>query len=467
MSGEIDWDAIPEAEYQSYKRRLEIVELLLDESIGEATKRREKAAYCRQAGVGERTVRNYRARYLKKGPRGLLFYHPRRRSPRIGDQALREKIKKMVEELPTRSVPKIRRLLAEDKKYAEKIAKISDRTIYRFLAENGMSQRERFSILNQTGRRAYHAFEAPHSMALVQGDARDGIWLSLPDGRVKKTYLFLWIDDFSRKILFGKYYLNEKLPCMEDSFKYMILRYGIPLRDYVDNGSVYISRHFYGVLAELGIRQLRHAPYQAHAKGKVEAVQKTVKHDFQDEAALADFHTLAELNSAFWAWSEMEYNKRVHSSTGETPDRRFLAGLPKDPALIRRITDIEKFSRMFLWKDSRTVGKYGRIKLHGNQYPVTTQPHGTVVQVRFDPFSLAEVYICGPDGTLLETTCPSKKVNNRVPNIPQESAKSKHKVSADSVAYFTRLREKHLESRKHNRDMSFSHPRRPKEASDE
>jgi len=68
----------------------------------------------------------------------------------------------------------------------------------------------------------------PWSMALVQADARDGIWLRLPDGTTKKSYLFLWIDDYSRKILFGKYYLNEKLPCMMDSFKYMILRYGIP-----------------------------------------------------------------------------------------------------------------------------------------------------------------------------------------------------------------------------------------------
>ena len=164
----------------------------------------------------------------------------------------------------------------------------------------------------------------------------------------------------------------------------------------------------------------------------------------------------------------MEYNKRVHSSTGEPPDQRFLAALPKPPNRVRRVSDIEKFNRMFLWKDSRTVSKYGRIKLHGNQYPVTTQPHGTVVQVRFDPFSLQEVHICRPDGTLIETTRPSKKVNNRVPNIPQESTKSEQKVSADSVAYFTKLREKHLESRKQNLETDFSKLLyKPKEERDE
>ena len=72
-------------------------------------------------------------------------------------------------------------------------------------------------------------------MALVQADARDGIWLDTPAGR-KKTYLFLWLDDFSRKILFGKYYFDEKLPAMIDSFRYCLLRYGIPVRVYVDGG---------------------------------------------------------------------------------------------------------------------------------------------------------------------------------------------------------------------------------------
>ena len=73
----------------------------------------------------------------------------------------------------------------------------------------------------------------PHTLALVQADARDGIWLDTPEGR-KKTYLFLWIDDFSRKILFGKYYFDEKLTALLDSFRYCLLRYGIPVRVYVD-----------------------------------------------------------------------------------------------------------------------------------------------------------------------------------------------------------------------------------------
>jgi len=454
MKNEIDWEAIPEKEYQAYLKRLEIVELILDASIDPETKRRQRQQYSEDNGVSMRTVANYVSRYREKGRVGLLFYRPRPRSPRIYDKQLGEKIIELVSELPSRSVSTLRRLLSENKEYAEKIQYISNRTIYRFLTENGLSQKQRFGLLRENGRRGvYHAFEAPHSMALVQGDARDGIWLTLPDGKTKKSYLFLWIDDFSRKILFGKYYLSEKLPCLEDSFKYMLLRWGIPFIVYVDNGSVYISRHFMGILAELQIKQLRHKPYQAHAKGKIESINKTVKNEFQAEAALADFHTVEELNSAFWAWAEVVYNKRLHSATGETPDERFLKALPKQH---RRISDLESFNRMFLWKESRTVSKYGKIKLFSNQYPVQKASPATVVQVRFDPFNLDELYIYDNANHYLESTSPSKKVTNHAPNIPEESHKSPQKISQESVSMFIRLREKYRKQLKDANQIPFS-----------
>ena len=429
------------------------MELILDGCVDSETKRKHRERYCEENGLSMRTISNYVRRYREKGRAGLLFYYPRPKSPRVHDGQLREKIIELVRELPTRSVPTLRRLLSEDEQYAEKILCISNRTIYRFLTENGLTQRQRYRLLREDGRRAYRSFEAPHSMALVQGDARDGIWLTLPDGKTRKSYLFLWVDDFSRKILFGKYYLSEKLPCLEDSFRYMVLRWGIPLRIYCDNGKVYISRHFMGVLAELEIKQLRHKPYQAHAKGKIEAVNRTIKNEFQAEASLSDFHTIEELNSAFWAWAEVLYNRRVHSTTGEAPEERFLKGLP---AQHRRISDLESFGRMFLWNESRTVSKYGKIKLYSNQYPVQQSPHGTVVQVRFDPFNLDEVYIYDGANHYLETTSPSKKVTNTAPNVPEESRKSRHKVSHASVAMFTRLREKHRKQLKDANQMPFS-----------
>lgn len=454
MSATLDWDQLPEREYENYKKRLRIVELLLDADIDGQTKKGLREQFLRDNGVSLRTVHNWLARYIKEGPSGLVFCPRRRaRSVRIPDEGLRTKILALVQELPTRSISKLRRLLNADESYAAKVCQISDRSIYRFLQENGLGHRERQGMLGERITRAYHSFQAPHSLALVQGDARDGIWLDLPDGSHKKTYLFVWLDDFSRKILFGKYYLDEKLPCMEDSFKYMVLRYGIPVGLYMDNGSVYISRQFSSVLAELRIKQLHHKPYQAFAKGKVEAIQKIIKNEFQSEAARAGIRTVEELNSAFWAWAEVEYNTRVHSSTGQAPEERFLQGLPKDH---RRVEDLGKFQAMFLWKEKRTVSKWGKISLYANKYPVQRRPPKSVVQVRYDPFDLCRVFIYDPQTLdLLETTSPTKQVNTRAPRIPEESRPSASQISTQSVAYFTRLREKHLKALKSEQDVSF------------
>ena len=282
---QIDWERVPEPVYSGYLERLELVELLLDPHVDAASKDAERERYRQKNRLSARTIRNYLKRYRKHGPLGLLFYWPRPLLPRVGDPALRKKILELVHELPTRSVPQLRRLLAADERFHKQIAQlsdrtlyrflaenglskteryrllsatsrssyrsfeapcsmalvqgdardgISDRTLYRFLAENGLSKTERYRLLSATSRSSYRSFEAPCSMALVQGDARDGIWLQSPDGSKRKCYLFLWIDDFSRQLLFGKYYFDEKLPCMEDSFRYLLLRYGIPQRLYLD-----------------------------------------------------------------------------------------------------------------------------------------------------------------------------------------------------------------------------------------
>lgn len=152
-------------------------------------------------------------------------------------------------------------------------------------------------------------------------------------------------------------------------------------------------------------------------------------------------------------WSELVYNKRVHSATGQTPDDRFLAGLPEQH---QRISDLESFNRMFLFKESRTVSKFGRIKLYGNQYPVQHAAHSTNVQVRFDPFNLDELYIYDDSHHYIETTSASKKVTDTAPNIPEESRKSPRRVSQEAVAMFSRLRQKHHEQLKQSNQMPFS-----------
>jgi transposase InsO family protein len=461
MSRSEYWPDIPDDRFDEFQQRLELVELLLDERVSLPDKREAKQAYRYAHKVSDRTIRRYLQLYRKKSARGLLFYRfPTHTAERIDDAALRAKLIELVHELPSRSIPQLRRLLAGNDAFARKIERVSDRTIYRFLQEHSLGKKDRIALEFHDGRSAYRSFEAPHSLALIQGDARDGIWLTGPDGTTFKTYLFLWIDDYSRKILFGKYYASEKLPRMEDSFKYAVLRYGIPNKAYLDNGKVYISKHFAFVLEKLGCKKIHHPPYQAHCKGKIEAQMKIIKHEFQDEAQRAGMHTLDELNTAFWAWSELSFNKRIHSATGQTPDKRFVAGLPADH---RRIEDLSWFLSLFLWRENRKVSKYGKIKLHGNEYPVTRKPANTVVQARFDPCDLREVYLYDQNETFLESTWPSKQRTITVPGIPEERKDAQGSISEASRKLFSDLRERYLKTRNETNQVDFSHFYRPKE----
>jgi transposase InsO family protein len=441
---ETDWRTLSESRFEKSASIIELVEALTDDSLSLKDRQQIREQYRARYCVSDRTIRNYIARYKEGGAQVFLTPIVHTPSPRVHDKDLAAAILGLIAERPTRTVPMLRKLLAVDPQFSQKVGQVSNRSIYRFLLEHNLSQSARYALLSEDGRMSFHKFQAARPLDLVQGDGRDGIWLDTKDGK-KKTYLFVWIDDYSRKLLSGRYYFDEKLPRMEDTFKRMVLRWGIPHKIYLDNGAVYIAKQFAWILAQLKVTKIHHKPYQAYCKGKVEALNKTIKNDFQAEAQRAGFTTLEELNSAFTAWVDLEYNLRVHSQTGETPDKRYKDALHSD---IRRVSDIAWFEELFLMRDTRTVSKYGKIKLVSNEYPVTSAKYGTVVEVRYDPFDLARVFIFR-DTQCVETTSVSKLVNRTAP-LSEESKAAPHEVSAHASAYFQALREQHLTSLTNN-----------------
>lgn len=438
MNMSFDWNDVPQHLMEEYQERIMLVETLLDDSVHDQEKKDLREEYCRSHDVTDRTIRNYLAWYREGGADKLLFYHPSPPAPRIADAELAQAILDLVKERPTRTVRQLKYLLSSQDGFKDKVEKVSERTIYRFLLENGLSKKVRYALFGKDARISYHQFQASCSLELVQGDARDGIWLKKPDGKPLKTYLFAWVDDYSRKILYAEYYLDEKLPRMEDSFRKMVLRWGIPAKLYVDNGHVYVSSHFAWVLKELIIKKIHHKPYAAYSKGKIEAVMKIIK-GFQQEAQLAGFSSLDELNSALWAWIEMVYNTRVHSSTGEPPNKRFTEGLP---ASMRRVTDINWFEALFLLRLERTVTKYGQIKLFGNKYPMKDVPYGTAIEIRYNPFNLEKIFVYR-DRMLFRVIEASKINTVCAPSVPEERKDPGNKVSRAARDHFEKLRQQY------------------------
>ena len=167
---------------------------------------------------------------------------------------------------------------------------------------------------------------------------------------------------------------------------------------------------------------------------------KTIKRDFQAEAQRAGFQTLQELNSALWAWLDVEYNRRNHSSTGEPPAERFEKGLPGNH---RRVKDLEWFENLFLLYVYRKVAKWGTITFDGNQYH-SEAIAGSTIEVRYNPFDLREVWRF-ENGKKVETLGLKKLVNPAVEKLPEERKDTERKVSAEAANYFTSLRQKQAE----------------------
>lgn len=225
-----------------------------------------------------------------------------------------------------------------------------------------------------------------------------------------------------------------------------ILRWGVPERLYVDNGSAYISRQFTFIVNALGIRKIHHPPYQAWCKGKVESLMKRFK-EYQREAALAGFKTIEELNATLAAWIEVEYNQKIHSSTGETPNTRYQNSLATYPP--KRITDIDAFNAHFLWRERRVVDKYGFISLHGNRYRIRDIGCGETIELRFDPFDLSHVHVYR-NASFVSTVKAYSLSRIEYTQMSEETKKPEAAVSKEAQQYFMAIREKHLQDKTEN-----------------
>jgi len=120
---EHDWNQFTEQQLEGWRRKVALVETLLDQRIDESERRNARWAYQREQGVGERTIRNYLKRYRDGGPPALLSPRrgPKSPSPRIHDEALGKRIFALIEESPRRTVPQLRRIISREDALREAI----------------------------------------------------------------------------------------------------------------------------------------------------------------------------------------------------------------------------------------------------------------------------------------------------------------------------------------------------------
>jgi transposase InsO family protein len=363
--------------------------------------------------ISAATILSWCRRYVRSGRR-LSSLYPAERSDkgsfRSLDSETLQTLINLKKELKDASLPsilrhaKVRKLLPTD-------FKVIPATLYRLFRKHGLMEKE-------TVREDRRRFEAELANEIWQSDALHGPKVT-EEGKLRKTYLYAFIDDCSRLIPHAEFYLSERVDCYCDALRKALCKRGLPRKLYVDNGPGFRSHHLAHITASLGIALVHSRPYRPEGRGKVERWFKTLRSQFL--SVIPDGLSLKALNQALWEWIDNDYQQHVHSSTKEAPLARYL----KHIHLIREAPkDMEDYFRR---RTTRRVAKDRTISLNGRLFEAPVGLIGKIVTLLYHDHDPSQVEVISDNtshGYLvpldLHINCRIRRHQNQTEILPKD-----------------------------------------------
>lgn len=237
---------------------------------------------------------------------------------------------------------------------------------------------------------------------LLQHDSSLHLWSPLID---TKWYLITTLDDFSRKLLYAELWERETTWAHICALKSVVLHYGIPLKYYVDNLSVFryvrerdsiyrkvvlktdeVDPQWKQVCIELGIEVIYALSPQA--KGKIERPYRWLQDRVVRTSAKEGLNTLPSVCDAL-AHLVDQYNYHwIHSTTKEVPGIRF----EQHPQSMFRSFKVSSpfllVKDVFCLRQKRTVSAYRKVSFDGKELMVPGVPPHQEVELRMIPVPL-------------------------------------------------------------------------------
>jgi len=222
------------------------------------------------------------------------------------------------------------------------------------------------------------AFAMQFANQLWQADTMYGPYITGTDGKPVQSRLIAFIDDASRVLCHGEFFLHENTETLITALRKAFYKRGIPEHLYVDNGSVYSSKEITIVCARVGC-VLSHTPVRdGSAKGKIERFFHTVRTSFLTRTL--DLSSLDSLNRSFTEWVENEYNHKIHSVIAMKPIDRYAL----DRSRIRYLPNINANDELFYVEEDRTVLSTNVFSFRGMAYEAPVLLSYKKIQIRFD-----------------------------------------------------------------------------------
>ena len=152
-------------------------------------------------------------------------------------------------------------------------------------------------------------------------------------------------------------------------------------------------------------------PYSPYMNAKIEILWAQVEGRLLAMLEGVSDLTLDFLNQVTQAWVEHDYNRKVHSETGEAPITRFLAG----PEVLRPSPDSAALRLAFTKTDCRIQRKSdGTIVVSGHRFEIPNRyRHFTRLEIRYASWDLTQVHVVDErTGQVLCRLFPQNKIEN-------------------------------------------------------
>jgi len=339
--------------------------------------RKWQIPFSQKTRISEETIRHWIRLYRNDGLQSLM---PKDRSDQGRSRAMDDDtcnaLIMLRKQMPAVTVPHLIDQMNR-RKLVTPGTVLNTTTVYRFLHQQDLMHLTRSPVVDR------RKFEAELPNDLWQSDVMHGPKVDV-DGRQKKTYLIAILDDHSRLIVYGRFYLSETLASYLDALENALARRGLPRKLYVDNGPAFRSRQLEYITASLSISLIHARPYLPQGKGKIERWFKTVRSRFLPHVTAT---TLPELNDALDRYLTEDYHRNKHSATGQTPLARFTSQIH---CLRRAPGNIKDYFRTVVL---RKVAKDRTVTLDGRIYEAPVPLIGKRVELLYHQTDLEAIEV--------------------------------------------------------------------------
>ena len=208
------------------------------------------------------------------------------------------------------------------------------------------------------------------------------------DGRARRVYCIMIIDDHSRLLVGGELFYNDNACNFQKVLKDAISTYGIPDKLYVDNGCSYSNEQLSMICVSLGTLLLHTKIRDGASKGKVERHFRTLKERWLYTLDIDSITSLAQFNGMLKDYLR-SYNTTFHRGIDDVPLKRYEASAnhPRRPESGQWLDDC------FYNRITRKVRKDSTITIDKVCYDVPLQFISAKVDIRYLPNDMTSAFI--------------------------------------------------------------------------